>query len=138
MGLDIRTDNPCSEKKDFCINCNSHFMKIRPSIRTVTVSRRFIRDLKDRELADSIARNILDCSHLEFHELHKFEGNIDGNLIFRARKGKMHIVYGVDKRMRMIFLRAIKNFTQYKKFLEDKREIVKLIGRIPSSPGSQL
>jgi len=113
-------------------------MKIRPSIRTVTVSRRFIRDLKDRELADSIARNILDCSHLEFHELHKFEGNIDGNLIFRARKGKMHIVYGVDKRMRMIFLRAIKNFTQYKKFLEDKREIVKLIGRIPSSPGSQL
>jgi len=102
-------------------------MKVRPSIKTVAVTKRFFRDLKDRELADSIIKNILDCSHLEFHELHKFEKNINGNLIFRAKKEKMHIVYGVDKKMSMVFLRAIKNFTYYKKFLENKKEILRLI-----------
>jgi len=102
-------------------------MKVRPSIRSVAVSRRFMRDFKDREKADSIIRNILDCSHLEFHELHKFEKNINGNLIFRAKKEKMHVVYGVDKKMRMVFLRAITNFTDYKKFLENKKEILRMI-----------
>lgn len=105
-------------------------MKVRPSIKTIAVSKRFIRDLKDREQADSIIKNILDCSHLEFHELHKFEKNIDGNLIFRAKKEKTHIVYGVDKRMRIVFLRAIKNFAQYKKFLKDKGEIMRMIARV--------
>jgi len=104
-------------------------MKVRPSIRTVVVSRRFIKDLKDQEMADSIIKDVLDCSHLEFHELHKFEKNIDGNLIFRAKKEKAHIVYGVDKNMRIIFLRAMQNFTQYKKFLEDKKEILRMIAR---------
>jgi len=127
MAINIRVNNPCIEKRDFCINCNSHFMKVRPSIRSVAVSRRFMRDLKDREKADSIIRNILDCSHLEFHELHKFEKNINGNLIFRAKKEKLHVVYGVDKKMRMVFLRAIKNFTDYKKFLENKKEILRII-----------
>jgi len=130
MDLNIKVDNPCIDRKDFCINCNSHFMKVRPSIKTIAVSKRFIRDLKDREQADSIIKNILDCSHLEFHELHKFEKNIDGNLIFRAKKEKTHIVYGVDKRMRIVFLRAIKNFAQYKKFLKDKREIMRMIARV--------
>ena len=129
MDLNLRVDNPCIERKDFCLNCNSHFMKVRPSIRTVAVSRRFIKDLKDQEMANSIIRDVLDCSHLEFHELHKFEKNIDGNLIFRAKKEKAHIVYGVDKNMRIIFLRAMKNFTQYKKFLEDKKEILRMIAR---------
>jgi len=129
MDLNLRVDNPCIERKDFCLNCNSHFMKLRPSIRTVAVSRRFIKDLKDQEMANSIIKDVLDCSHLEFHELHKFEKNIDGNLIFRAKKEKAHIVYGVDKNMRIIFLRAMKNFTQYKKFLEDKKEILRMIAR---------
>ncbi len=127
MDFNIRVDNPCLERKDFCINCNSHFITIRPSIRTVAVSKRFIRDLKDRERIVSIINNILDCSRLEFHELHKFEKNIDGNLVFRAKKERIHIVYGVDKRKRIIFLRAIKNFAEYKKFLENEKEILKMI-----------
>lgn len=102
-------------------------MKVRPSLKTIAVSRRFIKDLKDREMANSIIKGVLDCSNLEFHELHKFEKNIDGNLIFRAKKEKVHIVYGVDQNMRIIFLRAIRNFTQYKKFLEDKKGILKMI-----------
>jgi mRNA-degrading endonuclease RelE of RelBE toxin-antitoxin system len=102
-------------------------MTVRPSIRSVAISRHFARDLKDEEKVTSIVKDVLDCSHLEFHELHKFERNVGGNLIFRAKREKLHIVYGVDKELRIIFLRAIKNFTEYKKFLMDKKEIMKLI-----------
>lgn len=126
---DVEVVNPCIERKDFCINCNSHFLAVRPLIRSVAVSKRFTRDLKDREKANSIIENIMDCSHLEFHELHKFERNISGNLIFRAKKGQMHIVYGVDRGMRIVFLRVIKNFTEYKKFLEKRKEILGMIAR---------
>ncbi|MDH5451105.1 MAG: hypothetical protein OEX77_09480 [Candidatus Bathyarchaeota archaeon] len=129
MNLNVAIDNPCTEKKNFCINCNSHFMAVRPSLKSVAVSKRFVKDLKDQKKVGSIIRNILDCARLEFHELHKFERNIDGNLIFRARKEKLHIVYGIDKAMRIIFLRAIKNFTEYKKFLEDRKEILRMIVR---------
>jgi len=128
----IEISNPCAERKGFCINCNNHFMKVRPSIKTVAISRRFVRDLKDEEEANSIVGDILDCSHLEFHELHKFEKNIGGNLIFRAKKEKLHIVYGVDRKLRIIFLRAIKNFTEYKKFLMDRKEIIRLIINTPA------
>jgi mRNA-degrading endonuclease RelE of RelBE toxin-antitoxin system len=102
-------------------------MTVRPSIRSVAISRHFARDLKDEEEATSIVKDVLDCSQLEFHELHKFERNMGGNLIFRAKKEKLHIVYCVDKKLRIIFLRAIKNFTEYKKFLMDSKEIMKLI-----------
>jgi len=102
-------------------------MTIRPSIKSVAVSKHFLRDLKDEEKVTSIIRDVLDCSHLEFHELHKFERNVKGNLIFRAKKENVHIVYGVDKKLRIIFLRAIKNFTQYKNFLKNRREITRII-----------
>ncbi len=108
-------------------------MKVRPLIETIAVSGRFIRDLKDREKVRSIIQDVLDCSNLEFHELHKFEMNVGGNLIFRAKKERMHIVYGVDKKMRIVvFLRAIGSFTQYKGLLEDKKEILRMITRTRS------
>ena len=117
-------------KKDFCINCHSHFVAIRPSIKTLVISRHFIRDLKDKEEVDSIVSGVLDCSNADFNELHKFEENIDGNLIFRAKKGSIHIVYCVDKKMRIIFLRAFKNYSDYGKFLEDKKESKKMIAHV--------
>jgi len=123
----INIGNPCTERKDFCINCSSHFMTVRPSIRSLAISKRFVRDLKDEEKVTSIINDVLKCSHLEFHELHKFEKNIGGNLIFRAKKEKLHIVYSVDKKLRIIFLRAIKNFTEYKNFLGNRKEIMKTI-----------
>lgn len=64
-------------------------MKVRPLIETIAVSGRFIRDLKDREKVRFIIQDVLDCSNLEFHELHKFEMNAGGNLIFRAKKERM-------------------------------------------------
>jgi tRNA-dihydrouridine synthase len=117
----------CVEKKDFCINCNSEFMMVRPLVRQVAVFRHFVRDLKNNEEMNSIIKDVLDCSHLEFAELHKFEENLNGNLIFRAKKEDLHIVYCVDKKLRIVFLRAIRNFAEYKKFLEDKKEISRMI-----------
>ncbi len=132
MDPDLSIRNPCTDEKEFCKNCNSHFMTVRPAIKAVAVSKRFIRDLKDREKARSFIRNILDCTQLEFHELHKFEKSVDGTLIFRAKKGQTHIVYGVDKEMRIIFLRALNNFTEYKKFLRNRKEIQRMIAQTPS------
>jgi hypothetical protein len=48
-------------------------------------------------------------------------------MIFRAKTDRMHIVYSVDKNMRIIFMRVFKNFKEYEKFLDDKNEIDKLI-----------
>jgi len=127
VDLNIKLGNPCDERKDFCINCHSHFMTIRPLIKNVVVSKHFIRDLKDEEKINVVIKNILDCSHLEFNELHKFEEHINGNLIFRAKKEHLHIVYCIAQKERIVFLRAIKNFTEYKKFLEKKKEIKKMI-----------
>ena len=127
MNNDIKLVNTCNERKDFCIDCNSHFMKVRPMIKDVLVSKHFVKDFKDEEKMKSIIKNILDCSHMEFNELHKFEENINGNLIFRAKKENLHIVYCVDKNMRILFLRTIKNFEEYKKFIENKKEIVIMI-----------
>jgi hypothetical protein len=125
--MEFNTANPCTQKKTLhCLNCHSHFMAIRPSIKGIVVSRHFIRDLKNKEERHSIIRDILGCSNLEFTELHKFEENIGGNLVFRARKEGQHIVYGVDRKMRIVFLRAFRNFGEYKKFLDGKKEIRKM------------
>jgi hypothetical protein len=62
--------------------------------------------------------------------MHKFEENIDGTLVFRAKKEGVHMVYCVDKQMRVIFLRAFTNYSEYGKFLEDKREIRKMVSNI--------
>jgi hypothetical protein len=130
MSAGIKLENPCLMKKDFCINCHSHFMNIRPRIKTLVISKHFIRDLKDKEEMDSIVNGVLDCSNVDFSELHKFEEDIDGNLVFRAKKEGTHIVYCVDKKMRIIFLRAFRNYSEYGKFLEDRKEIKKMIARL--------
>lgn len=53
MDFNIKLDNSCIERKDFCINCNSEFMMVRPSIKEVAVSKHFVRDLKDNEEMNS-------------------------------------------------------------------------------------
>jgi len=127
MSVRFRIENPCQRKKAFCINCHSEFTMVRPAIREVIVTKHFARDLKGKEEVSSIVKDILDCSNLEFIELHKFEENIDGNLIFRAKKGRTHFVYVVDKKMRIIFLRAFNNFTKYKKFLDDRKSMKRIL-----------
>jgi hypothetical protein len=127
MSARFSIENPCQQKKAFCINCHGEFKTIRPLIKEVIVTKHFVRDLKNKEEADSVVKDILDCSNLEFTEMHKFEEHIGGNLVFRAKKGQTHFVYFVDKRMRIIFLRAFKNFNEYKKFLDDRRRMRRMI-----------
>ena len=125
----VRTElsNACATKKNFCRNCNSEFAAIRPSIKEVIISKHFMRDFKDKNRMSAVINGILDCSSLEFSELHKFEGRIDGTLIFRAKKDDLHMLYCVDKKMRIVFLRAIGNFTEYKRFLDDKKELRRIV-----------
>jgi len=127
MDIIIKVENPCAVEKDFCINCHSHFMTIRPLIKNVVVSRRFFKDLKDAEKVKSIVKDVLECSSINFNELHKFEENVNGNLVFRAKRDNIHVVYCVDKRRQIIFLRAFRNYSEYAKFLEDKKEIERMI-----------
>jgi len=125
----IRTElnNACAIKNDFCRNCNSEFVKIRPLIKGVIVSKHFMRDFKDKDKMNNVVNGILDCSGLEFNELHKFEEKVDGTLIFRAKKDDSHILYCVDRRMRIVFLRAIGNFAEYKRFLDDRKQLRRIV-----------
>jgi mRNA-degrading endonuclease RelE of RelBE toxin-antitoxin system len=125
--FNVEPGNPCVEQKEHCLNCHSHFMAVRPHIKSIVVTKRFFRDLRDIEKAKAIVRDVLDCSNADFYELHKFEKHVNGCMIFRAKTEGMHIVYCVDKNMRIIFMRVFKNFKEYEKFLDDKGEISKLI-----------
>jgi mRNA-degrading endonuclease RelE of RelBE toxin-antitoxin system len=102
-------------------------MNIRPLLKGAFISKRFVKDLKNEEQVKSIVSEVLDCSTIDYYELHKFEENIEGYLIFRAKKQGTHIVYCVNREMQLIFLRAFKNYKEYEKFLEDKKEIKRLI-----------
>ena len=134
--LGVKLENPCAATKDFCVNCHSHFVAIRPLIKTVVISKHFLKDLKSEDEARSIVKDILDCINVDFTELHKFEEKVDGALIFRAKKEGVHFVYCVDKKMRIIFMRAFRNFGEYERFLGDKKEIRKMIMLI-SDPDEQ-
>ena len=127
MVSEQKVSNSCEIRKDFCPSCNNHFMELRPRIKEVVITRHFERDVKDKEEVDRIVKSVLECSHMEFTELHKFEENIDDNRIFRAKMDHRHIVYCIDRKMRIIFLRVIENFDVYKKFLEDKKKIKRLV-----------
>ncbi len=130
MSVITNLQNPCNLKKDRCINCHSHFLSIRPLITVAVVSKHFLKDLKNQEEAKTIVNDVLDCAGTNFYELHKFEINVDGNLIFRAKTNGIHIVYCVDTQKRLVFLRAFRNFSEYGKFLENKKEIKKLIAHV--------
>jgi mRNA-degrading endonuclease RelE of RelBE toxin-antitoxin system len=127
MDIAIKLENPCAARKDFCVNCHSRFVAVRPYIKKVIVTKHFLKDLKDEEEVKSIVKDVLDCSNVDFTELHKFEESVDGNMIFRAKKEGIHVVYCVDKKMRIIFLRVFRNYNEYEKFLEDKKELRKMI-----------
>ena len=105
-----------------CLNCYDHFEQLRPDIKEVIISKHFLKDAPDFD-----TKLIVDCQHEHFTRLHKFEETIEGNHIFRAIRRKIHYVYAIDKNKRLIFLRAFENFKYYKKFLNKKKMILKII-----------
>jgi len=107
-----------------CGGCNSHFKQLQPLIKEYKISRHFLGDIKN---SDEIIKNILSCEHNCFTELHKFEKKIDDLSIFRAKIDGVHIVYAINSKKMLFFLRAFKNFGNYKRFLEDDKEIKTIV-----------
>jgi hypothetical protein len=108
-------------------------MMIRPQIKNALIHKKFFKDLgKDEKKVDRIVKMILDCSNLEFYELHKFEKNIAGNLLFRAKRKGIHFVYSINKNdtENLIFLRAMTNFTEYKRLLANEEQIKRMIEKV--------
>ena len=93
----------------------NHFHNLRPLVKGYTLTNHFKRDLHHD--AEQVAEHIFN-SPVDEEELHKFEETRDGNHIFRAKIKGVHIVYVVTKLHELIFLRAFKDFTEYKKYLE--------------------
>ena len=111
-----------------CGGFNSHFKQLQPLIKECRVSKHFNRDAEN---ADEIVRNILSCEHSCFTELHKFEKKIGDTSVFRAKIDGVHIVYAIEGegkgKKAIFFLRALKNFREYTKFLENDKEIKNMI-----------
>ncbi len=126
MNVEIRPVNPCAAEKNFCVNCHSHFMTLRPNIRSVLILSHFLKDFEHEQEAKSVVEDVLNCANTDFNELHKFEENLNGVMVFRAKKKGVHIVYVIDKSLRLIFLRAFRNYSDYSRFLSDKQRIMKM------------
>jgi mRNA-degrading endonuclease RelE of RelBE toxin-antitoxin system len=108
----------CSGEKIFCDNCNNHFSNLRGNVTEVTMTKHFEKDLKDSSKRSALVSQILDCSSKDFHELHKFEFKAGESYIFRAKKDSMHVLYGISGNV-LVFLRAIRNYGEYRRFLTE-------------------
>lgn len=106
----------------------SHFENEMDRIKEIILTKRFKKDAPDFDY-----NSVVDCEHLHFSRLHKFEKHVGDLHIFRALKRGIHYVYAIDKKFRVIFLRAFKNFKEYEKFLENEKEILKEVEAINSS-----
>lgn len=105
-------------------NISNHFLELSKNVKEVLFTNHFKKDIKGMTFNPL---EITSPEHLFFIREHKFEEKIHNCYIFRAIHEKKHIVYAINND-KLIFLRAFKNFKEYCKFLEDKKEIEKLAG----------
>jgi hypothetical protein len=112
----------CKSKTVRCINCNEHFQRLKPLILEVALSKNFHRDAPGFDVSP-----ILGCDHDKAKRLHKFEFSVDGSYVFRAILKNTHVVYAVDAKNRLIFLRAFGNFKDYSRFLKERKNVAKMI-----------
>ena len=68
--------------------------------------------------------DILDCTRLHYHEMHKYERHVDGLTVFRAKKDRVHYVYAIAG-SRLILLQAFGNYQAYKAYLGNDKRIIK-------------
>ena len=108
-----------------CENCNNHFAQLKESIKEVIVSKHFKKDFPDFD-----PKVIIDAEHESHNRLHKYEEVLGGITLFRAIINHIHLVYVVDDKHRLIFLRAFKNFKNYGQFLSNKTNIKEMVNSI--------
>jgi len=106
---------------------HEHFMNFCGSINQVMYTTHFLKDIKHKPFLKDIDKQIVNPNACGFTELHKFEERIEGVDLFRAKKKGVHIVYGITETKDLIFLRAIKSFMEYEKFLSNKKLIKEII-----------
>lgn len=104
------------------ISQHSHFEQLSKNIKEVLFTNHFKKDIRGMNFNPLV---ITSPEHIFFTREHKFEEKINNSYIFRALHEKRHIVYCINKD-KLIFLRAFKNFKEYTKFLENKKEIEKI------------
>src|SRR3990172_12797783 len=107
-----------------CSSFNSRFGQLRPSIAEYKISKHLNRDVKN---SVELISKILSCEHTCSSELHKFEKKIEDFSVFRAKIDGAHIVYAIDAKKILFFLRAFKNFSDYTKFLENDKGIKEIV-----------
>jgi hypothetical protein len=112
----------CKAKTARCVNCNDHFQRLKPMITEVVLSKSFIRDAPGIDVSP-----VVDCEHDKAKRLHRFEFSVDGSYVFRAVIKNTHVVYSVDAKNRLIFLRAFGNSRDYSRFLSDRKGIAHMI-----------
>jgi hypothetical protein len=122
MTSESNTAGICPSMTYRCVNCRSHYQNARQKIREVVISSHFQRDAPDFN-----PEIITDCQHQNSSILHKYEEAIEGNAIYRALSKGRHIVYALDKKNRLILLRAFRSFKEYEKFLNNKKQILEII-----------
>ena len=110
----------CNKESIYCDNCQSHFTNLRIGLTEIVVTKHFQKDLKKLDEREDIINRILECDSENFHELHKFEFSANGNNIFRAKKDGVHVLYSISDN-EITFLRAIKTYTEYRRFLSELR-----------------
>jgi len=113
--------NPCEHKADRCLNCSSHFYTVRPSLEEAVVTPAFRKGVPDHE---DVLADILDCTRMHYHEMHKYERHVGGFTVFRAKRDRVHYVYAIAG-SRLILLRAFGNYQEYRAYLEDDKRIIK-------------
>jgi mRNA-degrading endonuclease RelE of RelBE toxin-antitoxin system len=113
---------PCNRESIYCENCNSHFTNLRIGLTDIVTTKHFEKDLRDAAERENLINQILECNSENFHELHKFEFSVKGNNIFRAKKDGMHILYSISDN-EILFLRAIRNYGEYKRFLTNVKSL---------------
>jgi len=109
----------CSNEEK-SIGVKSHFDNDVAKINEIIMTKRFKKDAPEFDVEE-----VISCEHLHFTRLHKFEKHVGDLHIFRALIKGIHYLYAVDKKYRVIFLRAFKNFKEYGKFLDSDREILR-------------
>lgn len=120
-----RFEFKCPTNVERCANCNKLFKKLRPQVKEIRISKRFIRDYPNLNI-----QPVIECDYRHSKKLHKFEFSIDGHHVFRALIGKTHLIYAIDKDLRLIFLRAFDNMAVYNKFLKEKKKLATMIENI--------
>ena len=105
------------------MNERSHFEQINDQIDEYEISNHCKRDLKG--LALPFIMDIIDKKHEGFEELHKFELKFENGTFFRAKINGIHILYCFSNK-KITFLRAFKNFIEYKKVLNHPEKLLKL------------